>query len=159
MSFLLSEQRDKDFQGYWRRYEEYIESVRDRMPPGAMKLALSAEWYDFRCHHCPHDAWLQEFRISEGATASGQKRGNSAGLKLLGAYHDGLLLLHYPRLMSFNIQASALNGGLGDWRYDEFRLSTNGNLLHEIEWASGARWLIEADDIEFQWQPFEAEPA
>jgi hypothetical protein len=158
MSFLLSEQRDKDFQGYWRRYEEYIESVRDLMPPGAMKLALSAEWYDFRCHHCPHDASLQEFKITVGATASGPKRENSGELKLLGAYHDRLLLLHYPRLMSFNIQASALNGGLGEWRYDEFRLSTSGNLLHEIEWASGARWLIEADDIEFQWQPFEAEP-
>lgn len=159
MSFLLSEQRDKDFQGYWRRYEDYIDSVRDRMPPGAMKLALSAEWYDFRCHHCPHDAWLQEFKITESEATTGQERSNSAELRLLGAYHDGLLVLCYLRLMSFNVQASALSGGMGDWRYDEFRLSPNGNLLHEIEWASGARWLIEADDIEFKWQPFQAEPA
>ena len=159
MAFLLSEQRDKDFQGYWRRYEDYIESVRDQMPPGAMKLALSAEWYDFSCHHCPHDAWLQDFKIIEGETASGQKRGDSAELKLLGAYHDELLVLRYPRLMSFNIQAPALSDGMGDWRYDEFRLSANGKLLHEIEWASGARWLIEADDIEFEWQPLQIETA
>ncbi len=46
---------------------------------------------------------------------------------------------------------------MGDWLYDEFRLSDNGHLLHEIEWADGGRWLIEADDIEFDWRPFEAE--
>jgi len=40
------------------------------------------------------------------------------------------------------------------WRYDEFRLSENGHLLQEIEWATGSRWLIEANDVEFNWRPF-----
>ena len=54
----------------------------------------------------------------------------------------------------------------GNWRYDEFRVSELGHLLHEIEWA-GARgaqrrsfsWLIEADDIDFRWIPMVAHEA
>ena len=48
---------------------------------------------------------------------------------------------------------------MGDWLHDEFCHSVRGHFLHEIEWAKEGRWLIEADDIEFSWQPLEAEPA
>jgi hypothetical protein len=49
----------------------------------------------------------------------------------------------------------------GDWRYDEFRLSERGHLIHEIEWAYGVEcrafsWIIEADDIDFRWIPLSA---
>jgi hypothetical protein len=44
----------------------------------------------------------------------------------------------------------------GDWRYDEFRLSKRGHLIHEIEWAGAPgradkafSWTIEAADIDF----------
>jgi hypothetical protein len=47
---------------------------------------------------------------------------------------------------------------LGDWLYDEFTLSPDGHIIHEIEWAGfphdeGSRWIIEASDIEVQWIP------
>jgi hypothetical protein len=158
MSFLLSEQRDKNLQGYWGRYEEYIESVRDRMPPGAMKLALSIEWYDFSVHQCPHDAWLEECKIIEVDPGGQGTRFCSLEVRLLGAFHDGMIHLRYPRMFGYSFQSSICERGMGDWRYDEFRLSERGNLLHEIEWADGGRWLIEADDIEFKWQPIEDEP-
>ena len=154
MAYLLSENRHKDPLGYWQPYERYIDSVKDRMPPGALKLALSRDWYDFNVHSCPHDGWLEELRIIESDSASSLPRFNSAEVRLLGAYHDGFICLRYPRLISMNIQTLELAKGFGDWLYDEFRLSEKGNLLHEIEWASGARWLIESDDVEVLWQPF-----
>ena len=44
-----------------------------------------------------------------------------------------------------------------DWRYDEFRLSPAGHVLHEIEWAGApsveARWLIEASDVQLTTYP------
>jgi len=48
----------------------------------------------------------------------------------------------------------------GDWRYDEFRISDRGHLIHEIEWAYRAQckafvWVIEADDIDFRWIPMQ----
>ena len=53
---------------------------------------------------------------------------------------------------------------LGDWRYDEFRLSERGHLIHEIEWAPQVQgkplsWIIEADDIDFRWIPMKTERA
>lgn len=157
MSFLLSENREHDFHGYWKRYEEYLKAEGHRMPSGALKLALSAKWYDFSIHQCPHDAWLEECRIIESDSGGESSRCGSLEIRLLGAYHDGTIHLRYPRLYSYSMQSSKCEKGMNDWRYDEFRLSGNGHLLHEIEWASGDRWLIEADDIEFEWRPFEAE--
>ena len=46
-----------------------------------------------------------------------------------------------------------------DWRFDEFRLSDRGNLVHVIEWyhlAEVAQWIIESDDVVFSWYPFNA---
>src|ERR1700704_6580500 len=44
---------------------------------------------------------------------------------------------------------SSLDGRL----YDEFRLSELGHLVHEIEWAQDAHWIIAANDIDFRWIP------
>ena len=155
MSFLLSENRENDLHGYWKRYEDYLKAEGHRMPPGALKLALSADWYDFTFHTCPHDAWLEECRIIESDPGEESPRNCSLEVRLLGAYHDGWIHLRYPRLFSYSLQSSKCERGMNDWLYDEFRLSDNGHLLHEIEWADGGHWLIEANDVEFEWRPFE----
>lgn len=53
--------------------------------------------------------------------------------------------------VSYTFTNPASAHGRYDWRYDEFRLPDEGNLIDEIEWArppgTGARWLIEADDV------------
>ena len=48
---------------------------------------------------------------------------------------------------------SSLDGRL----YDEFRLSELGHLVHEIEWAQDAHWIIAANDIDFRWIPINQE--
>ncbi len=122
-----------------------------------MKLALAMEWYDFSVHQCPHDAWLEEFKLTESSSGGNiAERSCSLEVQLLGAYHDGRIMLRYPKVFSHQISVADCGRGMGDWRYDEFRLSERGHLLHEIEWADGHRWLIEANDIEFEWVPFES---
>jgi hypothetical protein len=76
----------------------------------------------------------------------------------LGAYHDGFIELFYPRVLRYSLCSPSSVRGLGDWRYDEFRVAPDGHLIHEIEWAGfsrgeGSRWIIEASDLEFQWLP------
>jgi len=156
MSFLLSENIENDFQGYWKKYEDYLKAEGHRMPPGAMKLALSMDWYSYSAHSCPHDSRLEGCRIYERDPDPGGARPCFCGLEitLLGC-HGGKIHLRYPLLYGYHIQSSDCEYGMGDWLYNEFRLSENGHLLHEIEWADGGRWLIEADDIEFEWRPFE----
>jgi hypothetical protein len=79
-------------------------------------------------------------------------------VRLLGAYHDGHLDLFYPRVFRYSLQSPTCVPGLGDWLCDEFTLSPDDQVVHEIEWAGFAsgqesRWIIEASDIEFQWIP------
>jgi len=76
----------------------------------------------------------------------------------LGAYHDGFIELSYAQVFRYSLGAPSSVRGQGDWLYDEFTLSSSGNIIHEIEWAGfhhddGARWIIEASDIEFRWIP------
>jgi hypothetical protein len=62
-------------------------------------------------------------------------------------------------VFTYRLDAWEGEPGHRDWRYDEFRLSEAGHLLHEIEWAganSTSRWLIEASDVEYTWEPLAA---
>jgi len=58
---------------------------------------------------------------------------------------------------AYDVAASQAGRGHGDGRYDEFRVTQGGRLIHEIEWAAVSetgRWLIEASDVAFKWIPW-----
>jgi hypothetical protein len=77
-------------------------------------------------------------------------------MKLLGAYHDGEIEIRYPEVFGYRIDAMSVQRGHGNWRYDEFRRSEEGHLIHEIEWRgwmSSSRWVIVALDIAYEWIP------
>ena len=160
MSFILAEQRKPEtVVASFERYRSYLAANADRFPPSALALALSDWYFDPRDHRCPHDAWLENLAISEPAAGDrNEKRVTEIRTRLLGAYHDGVIDLHYLGVISYSLSSSSVGRGLGDWRYDEFRLHPNGHLIHEIEWAgfpgeAGSRWLIEATDVDFEWRP------
>jgi len=159
MTFILDAQRrdPADVVSSFRRYRDYLNGVRAQFPPSAFELAVSEWYFDPSDHRCPHDSWLEEIVISEPAHGKrSEQRSLAARIRLLGAYHDGVIELQYPRVFSytFSIQDSA--GGHRDWRYDQFRLSEAGHVLHEIEWCgrdSTGTWCIEASDVLFEWRP------
>jgi hypothetical protein len=159
MTFILAAQRKsyEEMRANWRRYEEYLGSVRDRFPPSAYALATSDWYYNPEDHRCPHDAWLEELGITEPAEGPRhENRTVAIQVRLLGAYHDGHIEMRYPTVFRYELALGSGRQGHGDWRYDEFRLSEEGHILHEIEWARldhTARWLIEASDVEFVWKP------
>jgi hypothetical protein len=158
MAFVLStDGRDEDVVGAFRRYRDYLQSSRNAFPPSAYALATSAWYFNPQDHRSPHDAWLETLDLSELSSGErGQERSLSLSVRLLGAYHDGFIELRYPRVFSYAFNVSHGESGHCDWRYDELRVSDQGNLIHEIEWC-GARdtgvWTIEASDLEFRWTP------
>ncbi|HKX83413.1 MAG TPA: hypothetical protein VJL58_04260, partial [Pyrinomonadaceae bacterium] len=80
-------------------------------------------------------------------------------IELLGAYHDGKILLRYPKVFGYELNARMLDEGHRDWRYDEFRVNDDGQLVHEIEWwglYNTAIWQIVASDVEYKWIPVES---
>lgn len=160
MAYILSEERDSDRCDHlWDQYRRQILAHRDHFPPGAFALATSDWYYGFSDHRAPHDAWLVSSAFEEAASGDrSETRKLTLRIRLLGAYHDQYLEFFYPEVYAYSVTCSASTEGHGDWRYDEFRLSAEGHLLHEIEWAGapgkeGARWLIEASDVAFSVVP------
>jgi hypothetical protein len=107
-------------------------------------------------HRCPHDGWLESLAVSEVRGAGDGESITTIRTRLLGAYHDGHIELFYPRVFSYDLQSPSCIRDLGEWLYDEFTLSPDGHIIHEIEWAGlprdeSSRWIIEASDVEFQW--------
>lgn len=160
MSFILDAQLREDWRGAYDRYRRYLEEVRGRMPPSAHELATSGWYFDFSDHRCPHDAWLQSITISESPVDEEiRERFVSIQVRLLGAYHDGIIEFHYPRVARYQLGSAGAGRGHQDWRYNEFRLSDEGHVIHEIEWCGAwetARWVIEAEDVFYRWLPRDA---
>jgi hypothetical protein len=157
MAFLLSE--DKRGDARFDAYGEYLESIRDRLPASAYAFAAAPWHYDFSDRRCPHDSWVESLTVGEPSSGERrQRRGVEIAARLLGAYHDGHILLTYKAvhgylLKSPNDYASPpLDAGHGDWLADEIRLSDGGLVLHEVEFSRGSRWVIECEDMTYDWE-------
>lgn len=159
MSFILTAQRDEDCTTAFDRYRRYLATSQQSFPSSTYALATSDWYFDFRDHRCPHDSWLESVTVTEPASGErSEQRLTAIRVRLLGAFHDGHIELNYPRVLRYSFSSPSCIQGLGDWRYDELRVSPTGHLIHEIEWAGhahheGSRWIIEASDVEFQWIP------
>jgi hypothetical protein len=143
----------------FRQYRAYIESVKGEMPAGAWAYA-SAEWhYDYDDHRSPHDSWLESVVVSEPSSgARSEIRKVEITITLLGAYHDGHLILRYQDVARYELEMaptpkSHMNGH-GDLVVDEVLWSEETGLVsHELLFDERGRWRIEARDIEWRWVP------
>jgi hypothetical protein len=167
MVFILSgDGRDDDDPAPARafaRYERYLAANKVAFPARAYDLATSDWFYDPRDHRCPHDARLESLQILEQNDVAPHQRFCSISLRLLGAYHDGHIEIVYRKVFAYSFQSLSTDArSHGDWRYDEFRMSERGYLIHEIEWAYRSEyrafgWTVEADDVDFRWIPINKE--
>lgn len=161
MTFILSAQRrdPAHVSSAFERYQTYLAAVEDELPAGVRRI-LAEQWYfSLGDPRSPHDAWLESVTIAEVPSASDpDRRATEIVLRLLGSDHDHWLEYRYRDVMRYRLELSPQGeeGGRGhrDWRYDEFRLGTDGRVVHEIEWWGSRQtgtWLIEAADVEFGW--------
>jgi len=153
MAFILrkdgSHASHEAFTESWRRYQDYLASIANRLPAAARMFALADWHHDFNDHRAPHDAWIESVLVYE--TASGQRQEQRQAhikLRLLGAYHDGHIEIEYANVVRYCIGAE--HRAHGDWGYDEIRISDQGRVLHEIE-IGGTTWSIECEDIHYVW--------
>ena len=134
-------------------YREYVQSVKERLPRSAFEFATAAWHYDYSDHRCPHDSWVESLTIDEPARGGRlQDRSLRISTRLLGAFHDGYLLLGYADVQMYSLEGPKTRAGHGDWLVDEIRLSENGFILHEVLLNNDNRWLIEAKDISCDWR-------
>ena len=149
--FILNRDRPnnslEEWRSGWDNYQRYLKSISSKLPDSTLSYA-SAEWhYNHLEHRAPHDAWLQKLEILE--FGNDKTRSRHIVATFLGAYHDGVIVLEYSDVLSYSMRGSAEN--LGDWQYDEIRLSEDGKVLHEIEFDRGV-WLIICRDMDYRWK-------
>jgi hypothetical protein len=144
----------------WKQYRSHLLTWQKRLPPKALAFALADWHYDHSDHRCPHDSWLEDLRIEEGPGASPvHERTIRIVILLLGAYHDGQLRVVYDNVFSYALdfappKTRATSRSHGDWLIDEIRSEGHrGRATHEIHWANGGEWIIEAAEIEAIWEP------
>jgi hypothetical protein len=137
-----------------RAYLEYLQSVKERLPGSAFEFATAAWHYDYSDHRCPHDSWVEALTVDEPAKGRRlEDRSLSITVSLLGAFHDGHLLLDYADVQMYSLENPKTRSGHGNWLVDEICLSENGFVLHEVLFSNDSLWLIEAKDISCQWRP------
>jgi hypothetical protein len=155
MTYILTEQRhadDAEATRLWSEYRKYISENEPRFPPYAYAIASSSWYYGNTDPRSPHDAWLESYCFEESAEgARHERRSLSLTIKLRNAFHDRYLKFFYPLVYAYTLSSISSQKGHGDWRYDEFTLTDDDHLLHEIEWigwnGAASRWLIEASDL------------
>ena len=153
--FILSQQRLSDELNFFASYAKYLEENQNKFPRGALKLATSEWYFNPMTSGCPHDGWLEKLNISEPASGERSEiRKVEIHIELLGAWHNGKIFLDYSNVLTYQFNGPKIGEGHGDWLYDEYRVSDEGDLIHEIEWADGAHWLIVAEDVAYDWLPF-----
>lgn len=141
----------------FENYSEYLRASSERFPPGALAYAEAPWHYDTTDPRCPHDAWLEQLWLSEQKSLQ-EPTEDSIQLTLLGAYHDGNIVLRYKNVRMYSLMKDpdpeGPVEGHSDWLIDELSLSDDNIVIHTIDWATGARWHIWCDDLEYEWKPF-----
>jgi hypothetical protein len=111
-----------------------------------------------------HDSWLEKVVIAEEPTEGrrdrikAQRRRLDIFVRLLGSYWDRYHELCYIDVQSYSLSFAPdsefrTSVPHSDWVIDEVRLSDNGLMLHEVEFRSGAHWLIECRDFTYKEKP------
>jgi len=163
MSFLVDEWLITDIQKLEERrraYKSYLQSVQNSLPPRVFEFAAAPWHYDHTDHRCPHDGWLESLTIREIAEGDRrQHRRIEIELLLLGAFHDGHMRMTYMAVSSYLSTLPTCESPFGnkvghpDWLVDEFRLATNGLIVHNVLFSSGSRFEIECQDFDWEWMP------
>lgn len=157
----LPQNKSEDVATLYERYRQYLHSIKDRVPAAAYSFA-TADWhYNPQDHRCPHDSWLESLTICEPAVGERlESREIEIRACLLGAFQDGHIELTYKRVKSYSLDAPfefenppRVRVGHGDWLIDEVRLSDRGFVIHEVMFSRGSHWVIECEDILYEWKP------
>ena len=144
-------------------YRDYFNANKDRFPTSARNFAGAPWHYDFSDPRCPHGARCAslKFETPVEEIGAGHYRGGEIRVRLLSPTLTGYLILTYVRVRShlfelYSPMPEDETSSYDDLIIDEVRLTENGKVIHEIQFASG-QWLIECGDIVAEWKPVSAE--
>jgi hypothetical protein len=161
MKFLdyTSDSYPSEISQMFDKYSEYLDNNRQFFSQETFEFA-TADWhYHPGDSRCPHDSWVESFTILEGGEEADGGRRIKIELVLFGAYHDGRIEIHYEGVRGYSLNLTPeIDYPIrkhGDWIIDEIRVTEDNWLVHEIQFWLDGTWLIECDNILYNWVPFD----
>jgi hypothetical protein len=138
------------------KYPQYLESIRDRLPPGALTYAAAPWHYDFYHERCSHDANLLSLTLTGSSLPESRAGGHpgSLELKLVGSHRNGILRFLYAGLGQLVLSNVRTVDDLGDVLVDEISLAETGLVVHEIVFEN-ATLTIETAELTSYWEPID----
>src|SRR5690349_11294733 len=118
----------------------------------SLKNCGSVPWYDDpEGNESPIGSMLKSVTIDAGVPS--ESPSVTIQVKLLGKMRDGEVELTYRGVRSYAIDGFALSDQLGNtWTGDSMELRRTDALKHKVT-LTGGSWSIEADDIDYEWNP------
>ena len=119
----------------------------------SLKKCGSVPWLDDpEGSSSPIGSMLENLNIDSGIGADAPPV-VTIQVTLIGKMHDVRIRLTYQRVHEYSIEGFATTDPSGDrWTEDTLKLRKTDDLKHKVA-LTGGSWTIEADDIEFSWEP------
>lgn len=124
----------------FNQYYEHLKSIKDKLPEHVYEYAIVSEHYDLSSPHTLHDSWLEYINIKEKSSGERHEiRHSQVEIKLLGAFHDKFIFLHYDHVLAFKTDdPQNLEKGYGDLLFHEFHYCDEKDcVIHEISFERG----------------------
>jgi hypothetical protein len=100
----------------------------------------------------PIGSILENFNIDSGIGTDASPL-VTIQITLMGKMHDGRIRLTYQHVHEYSMEGFATTDPSGNtWIEDTLELRKTDVLKHRVT-LTGGGWSIEADDIEFSWEP------
>lgn len=127
-------------------YHSHLTRILQELPQPTQRFVGAGWYHDPRSHDCPHDAWLMGTVLN--VDARGDRR-RDIRITLLGAYHDRQIELLYTGVTEMRVSLAPAKGRPIEWVCDEFDVTGDSLVIHEILWDTGEIWMITASCVDF----------
>src|SRR5690349_8156606 len=129
---LRQEIQPQELRKRWTKYQEYLSSVRKRMPAAAYAFAAAKWHYDWNDERSLHGSRIDRIEIvrvpsfaESDPRRTAPQRHLEIHMRLLGPHWNGFINLRYKGIISYSLSDDA------DLLYDEVRLAKDCFVIHE----------------------------
>jgi hypothetical protein len=135
---------------HFDRYFEYVERIRDRLPPRLAAFATDTERYALQGDSTLHDAWITHFHLTKDYR-NRELLSTSISLGLMLATGDRHVSLNYRgvRHIRSTLQPDRWPQQPVDLLVHEFSESEPGVYQHAVEFDRGVEFSVEFVDFDF----------
>jgi hypothetical protein len=122
----------------------------------SLKNCGSVPWHENpEGNQSPIGSIVESVKIDAGIATGNELPALTIQVRLMGNVRDGRVELTYRGVHSYSLEGFAANDPMGNtWIQDTLELRKTNVLKHKVT-LTGGNWSIEADDVDYVWEPWQ----